>query len=64
MPRALQIVSEVNPLTYQVDALRRLLLPGFASVAGPGLLIDLAVLATVLVLLVAVCARLYPGLAR
>lgn len=64
MPRALQIVSEANPLTYQVDALRRLLLPDFASVAGPGLVLDAGVLAATLVVLVVVCARLYPDLAR
>ncbi|WP_321937780.1 ABC transporter permease [Paraburkholderia sp. J8-2] len=64
MPRALQIVSEANPLSYQVDALRRLLLPGFASVAGSGLVLDAAVLAAAVVVLVALCARLYPDLAR
>ena len=64
MPRALQIVSEANPLTYQVDALRRLLLPGFASVTGPDFALDAGVLAATLVVLVAVCARLYPDLAR
>ncbi|MEM5371255.1 ABC transporter permease [Paraburkholderia azotifigens] len=64
MPRALQLISEANPLSYQVDALRRLLLPDFASVVGPGLMLDTAVLGGTLVVLVAVCARLYPALAR
>jgi len=64
MPRALQIVAEANPLTYQVDAMRRLLLPGFTSVASAGPGVDFAVLATTLAVLVAVCAKLYPDLAR
>jgi ABC-2 type transport system permease protein len=63
MPRWLQVISHLNPLTYQVDGLRALLLVG----AGPpavGLGLDLAVLCTVLVALVAVSARIYPNIAR
>jgi len=64
MPRSLQIVSHLNPLTYQVDALRLLLLPGFSATPHLGLGIDLLVLTVVLALLVTVSARLYPHIAR
>ncbi len=59
MPRGLQIFSRGNPLTYQVDALRALMIQGGQSVMGYGL--DLAVVAGTLVALVALAARLYPG---
>ena len=58
MPRGLQAFSRANPLTYQVDALRALMIQGGQSVMGYG--VDLAVLVGVLVLLIAVAARLYP----
>jgi ABC-2 type transport system permease protein len=58
MPRGLQVLSRANPLTYQVDALRALMIEGGQSVTGLGL--DLAVEVGVLVLLLAVAARLYP----
>ncbi|HVW51864.1 MAG TPA: ABC transporter permease [Trinickia sp.] len=64
MPRALQIVSHLNPLTYQVDALRLLLLPGFAATPHLGLGVDLAVLTMVLTVLVTLSAKLYPNIAR
>lgn len=64
MPRALQIVSHLNPLTYQVDALRLLLLPGFYATPHLGLGIDLLVLTAVLVTFVAVSAKLYPQIVR
>jgi len=58
-PGWLQTISRLNPLTYQVDALRHLLLPG-VGVVPIGLEVDLGVLATALTLLTAVSARLYP----
>jgi len=58
MPRGLQVLSRGNPLTYQVDALRALMIEGGQSVTGLGL--DLAVELGVLLVLVAVAARLYP----
>lgn len=64
MPQALQVVSHLNLLTYQVDALRLLLLPGFDATAHLGLGIDLLVLTAVLGALVAVSARLYPQIVR
>jgi ABC-2 type transport system permease protein len=58
MPRGLQIFSRANPLTYQVDALRALMIQGGESVMGYG--VDLAVMVGTLIVLVAVAARLYP----
>ncbi|HVN76898.1 MAG TPA: ABC transporter permease [Thermoanaerobaculaceae bacterium] len=58
MPRWLQVLSRANPLTYQVDALRALMLHEGQSAMGLGT--DLAVEGAVLLLLVAVAARLYP----
>lgn len=60
MPGWLRVVARLNPLTYLVDALRSLML-GAASAYGFGL--DLAVQLGVLVVLVALAARLYPGVA-
>ena len=62
MPRWLRIIALVNPLTYLVDALRGLMLPGVASVRGYGL--DFAVLGAVFFVLMAVAVRLYPSLAE
>ena len=58
MPRWLRVLSQGNPLTYQVDALRALMVQGGRSAIGLGT--DLAVEVSVLVLLVLVAARLYP----
>ena len=58
MPRWLQIISRLNPLTYEVDALRGLMLRGGTS--GIGVAPDLAVLAAVFAAFVAIAARLYP----
>jgi ABC-2 type transport system permease protein len=61
MPGWLRAISIVNPLTYVVDALRGLMLPGGRCVFGLG--VDFAVQATVLACMVAVGSRLYPRLA-
>ena len=58
MPDWLKLVSLANPLTYQVDALRALMLVGGTSRFGIGT--DLAVLAVATAVFVAVAARLYP----
>ena len=60
MPRWLQVVSHANPLTYQVDALRGLMLAGGASTYGIGT--DLGVLGAATVVLVGIAARVYPGI--
>jgi ABC-2 type transport system permease protein len=61
MPRWLQLVAHVNPLTYEVDALRAAMLVGSPSVYG--LSVDFAILVGVLSLLVALGARIYPRVA-
>ncbi len=57
MPAWLRAVARLNPLTYEVDALRALMLRGGVSVFGLGT--DFAVLAGVFAVLVVVAARLY-----
>ncbi len=61
MPRWLQIISHANPLTYQVDALRFLMLSGGATSYGLGL--DLGVLALATAVVVSVGSYLYPTIA-
>jgi ABC-2 type transport system permease protein len=58
MPRWLQIAAHLNPLTYEVDALRALMLAGGASAYGLG--VDLAILVVAVVVVVAIGARAYP----
>jgi ABC-2 type transport system permease protein len=61
MPAWLQAVARVNPLTYQVDALRALMVRGGESAFGLGT--DLLVLAGATTVLTAIAARLYPRVA-
>jgi ABC-2 type transport system permease protein len=58
MPPWLRVLASLNPLTYQVDALRTLMLPGFQTTFG--LVYDFSLQFVVLVVLVAVADRLYP----
>ena len=58
MPGWLRVISRGNPLTYEVDALRYLMLAG--GTTGFGLGTDLAVLTGVMAFLVYLGARLYP----
>lgn len=58
MPGWLRVLSRGNPLTYEVDALRTLMLSGGVSSFGLGT--DLAILAGVATFLVLLGARLYP----
>lgn len=58
MPGWLRGVSSVNPLTYEVDALRALMVRGGTSAYGVGT--DLAILVASAALLVAVAARMFP----
>lgn len=58
MPGWLQKVSRVNPLTYEVDAVRALMLTGGTSEFGLGW--DFGVLVAATVVLVLLAARLYP----
>lgn len=64
MPHALQLVSRLNPLSYQVDALRQLMLSPAARHSLSGLTIDFAVLAGTLMLVVAFASRLYPRIVQ
>jgi len=58
MPARLKAISLANPLTYEVDALRALMLVGGASKYG--FAIDCGVLASVFAVLVAIAAHTYP----
>ncbi len=62
MPGWLQGISRVNPLTYEVDALRALMLDGGVSNFGVG--VDFAVLTAVTVVLIAIGGRLYPSVVK
>lgn len=61
MPAWLQVLSHLNPLTYQVDALRGLMIVGGTS--HYPFAIDVAVLLFATTLLTLICARLYPRVA-
>jgi ABC-2 type transport system permease protein len=58
MPPWLHVIARINPLSYEVDALRALMVTGGASVFG--LPVDFAVLTATAVLLVIVGGRVYP----
>lgn len=58
MPPWLQVVARINPLSYEVDALRTLMIKGGTSVFGLGT--DFIVLAVITTLFVVIGARIYP----
>jgi ABC-2 type transport system permease protein len=58
MPPWLQIISHFNPLTYEVDALRGLMLAGNNWVYGPAM--DFSILLAVFIVLLFIAGRLYP----
>jgi ABC-2 type transport system permease protein len=60
MPSWLQVVAHLNPLTYQVDALRALMVAG--GTATFPIALDFGVLSFALVVLLLIAARLYPRL--
>ncbi len=62
MPDWLKVVAHVNPLTYEVDAMRALMIQGGVTSYGIGA--DFAVLLLALAALTTISARLYPNLAR
>lgn len=62
MPPWLQVIAHSNPLSYEVDALRTLMLTGSSSVDG--LWADFLVMFLVTVMLVLIGARLYPRVAQ
>ena len=61
MPRWLQVVSHVNPLTYEVDALRGLMVVGGTSLYS--LPLNLGVLLAATALLIVIGSRVYPRIA-
>jgi ABC-2 type transport system permease protein len=61
MPGWLQVISRVNPLTYEVDALRGLMVMGGVSVYG--LAFDVGFLLAAITILIIIGARLYPNIA-
>lgn len=58
MPVWLQIISKVNPLSYEVDALRSMMLAGWTSTFGLGL--DFAVVIIATIVLIVIGSLLYP----
>lgn len=58
MPKWIQVISLVNPLTYQVDALRYLMIAGEVSTFG--LFTDFAVCIAAFLALVAIAVPTYP----
>jgi len=62
MPGWLRTVASLNPLSYEVDALRALMLKGGVSHFGIGT--DCAILIGVSLVLTAIATRLYPRLAQ
>ena len=58
MPVWLQVISRINPLTYEVDALRALMLADGTSVYGVG--IDFLVLLFVSAALIYIASQVYP----
>jgi ABC-2 type transport system permease protein len=58
MPSWLQAISQVNPLTYEVDALRSLMVIGGITIYG--FLVDIVALLAATTILVVIAARLYP----
>jgi ABC-2 type transport system permease protein len=62
MPPWLQVTAHANPLTYEVDALRALMLAGGTSEYGLGA--DFGILVAATTVLVLLGARLYPTVVR
>ncbi|HNB27381.1 MAG TPA: ABC transporter permease [Alphaproteobacteria bacterium] len=58
MPDWLKAIARFNPLTYEVDALRALMLTGSSSAYGLGT--DAAIMVVVFLALMLIAARLYP----
>jgi ABC-2 type transport system permease protein len=61
MPVWLQAIAHVNPLTYEVDALRALMLSG--GVSAFGLMADFTILLAALTVMIIIGSRLYPRVA-
>jgi ABC-2 type transport system permease protein len=62
MPTWLQVLAHANPLTYEVDALRTLMLPGGISEYGLGA--DFAILIVSAAVLIVIGGKFYPNVVR
>lgn len=62
MPHWLQIIATFNPLTYEVDALRTLMLPNMLS--NYGLIFDAEILLITIIILVFVAGWMYPKIVK
>ena len=62
MPGWVGAIARANPLSYQVDALRSLMVQGGSSIFGVG--VDAAVLLLAFAGLVLITAALYPNVVR
>ncbi|NTU54024.1 MAG: ABC transporter permease [Chlorobiaceae bacterium] len=62
MPGWLKVVAHINPLSYQVDLLRALMVIGGTTTFGIGT--DLAILTSTLIALVLITSKLYPSIVR
>jgi ABC-2 type transport system permease protein len=60
MPSWLRSISKMNPLTYQIDAIRSAMIVGGQSIFGLG--VDFAVMLAILVLLISIATKLYPNI--
>jgi len=61
MPAWLQVISHINPLTYEVDALRALMVTGGTSAFGVGA--DVGILLAATMILVIIGGSMYPNIA-
>ncbi len=62
MPGWLRVLARLNPLTYEVDAMRALMVRGGSTIFGMGF--DFAMLLVSSLVLAVIASRLYPNLAR
>jgi ABC-2 type transport system permease protein len=62
MPEWLRTVARFNPLTYLVDALRGLMVPG--DLAATHVALDLGILTVISGLLMVIAVKLRPGLVQ
>ena len=63
MPAWLRVLASINPLTYQVEALRQMMIQG-TTPSLPEIGLDFGVLGLTTVVLIAIASRLYPRLAQ
>jgi ABC-2 type transport system permease protein len=62
MPNWLKVAAHLNPMTYEVDAMRALMVRGGSSIFGLGL--DFTVLLAATLAMAAIASRLYANLVR